>query len=114
MKNVLDYDALWPSPSVSYPEKLAIDLLRAQVVSITKGLDEIPPEDWLNALGPTRKAEAPIMLIGQAAFSAIPEFGDQPHFMSVKCVCAHLEPYGDPKGSMKLVRELHHASQHFI
>src|SRR5580700_9360831 len=29
VKNLLDYDALWPSPSVSYPEQLAIDLLQA-------------------------------------------------------------------------------------
>jgi hypothetical protein len=41
-KNLLDYDALWPSPSVSYPEQLAIDLLQAQVGDIIKGLEEIP------------------------------------------------------------------------
>ena len=45
VKNLLDYDALWPSPSVSYPEQLAIDLLQAQVAGIIKGLEEIPNED---------------------------------------------------------------------
>jgi hypothetical protein len=54
------------------------------------------------------------VFIGQAGFSAIPKFATQPHFMSVKAVCIDLEPEGDPKGSMKLVRELHHASQQFI
>lgn len=114
VKNLLDYDALWPSPSVSYPEQLAIDLLQAQVADIIKGLDEIPTEDWQAALAITRKAALPAVFIGQAGFSAIPRFGDQPHFMSIKAVCAHLAPLGDPKGSMKLVRELHHASQQFI
>jgi hypothetical protein len=114
VKNLLDYDALWPSPSVSYPEQLAIDLLQAQVAGIIKGLEEIPNEDWRDALALSRKAALPIVFIGQAGFSAIPKFGDQPHFMSIKAVCAHLEPHGDPKGSMKLVRELHHASQQFL
>lgn len=114
VKNLLDYDALWSSPLVSLPEQLAIDRMKAQIASIISGLDEIPSEDWLAALGPARKATPPIVLIGQAAFSAIPEFGNQPHFMSVKVVCAHLVPEGDSKGSMKLVGELHHASQEFI
>jgi hypothetical protein len=114
VKNLLDYDALWPSPSVSYPEKLAIDLLQAQVAGIIKPLDEIPNEDWKEALALSRKAALPIVFIGQAGFSAIPLFASQPHFMSVKAVCTHLVPYGDPKGSMKLVRELHHATQQFI
>jgi hypothetical protein len=114
VKNVLDYDALWPSPSVSYPEQLAIDLLQAQVGDIIKGLEEIPSEDWRGALALSRKAALPIVFIGQAGFSAIPKFGDQPHFMSIKAVCAYLVPHGDPKGGMKLVRELHHASQQFI
>jgi hypothetical protein len=114
VKNLLNYDALWPSPSVSYPEKLAIGLLHAQLISIIKGLDEIPHEDWISILAPSRKAALPIVFLGQAGFSAIPEFGDQPHFMSVKEVCVYFEPHGDPKGSMKLVRELHHASQQFI
>jgi hypothetical protein len=39
---------------------------------------------------------------------------NQPHFMSIKAVCVYLEPHGDPKGSMKLVRELYHASQQFL
>jgi hypothetical protein len=26
------------------------------------------------------------------------------HFMSLKVVCGYLEPHGDPKGSVKLVR----------
>lgn len=114
VKNLLDYDALWPSPLVSYPEQLATDLLQAQVVGIIKGLEEIPSEDWRDALAFSRKAALPIVFIGQAGFSAVPEFGDQPHFMSVKVVCTYLEPHGDPKGSMKLVRELHHASQQFL
>jgi hypothetical protein len=42
VKNVLDYGAIWPSPSVSYPEQLAIDLLQAQVAGIIKGLEENP------------------------------------------------------------------------
>jgi hypothetical protein len=114
VKNVLDYDALRHSPSVSYPEQLAIDLLQAQVAGIIKGLEEIPSDDWRDALALSRKAALPIVFIGQAGFSAIPKFGDQPHFMSIKAVCAHLEPHGDPKGSTKLVRELHHASQQFL
>jgi len=56
----------------------------------------------------------PIVFIGQAGFSAIPRFGSQPYLMSIKAVCAYLEPDGDPKGGMKLVRQLHHASQQFI
>lgn len=114
VKNLLDYDALWPSPSASYPEQLAIDLLQAQVAGIIKGLEEIPNEDWRDALALSRKAALPIVFIGQAGFSAIPEFGDQPHFMSIKAVCTYLEPHSDPKGSMKLVRELHHVSQQFL
>lgn len=114
VKNILDYDALWPSPLVSYPEQLAVDLLQAQVADVIKGLGEIPNEDWLTAFAPSRKASFPIMFIGQAGFSAIPRFGNQPHFMSVKTVCAYNEPFEDPKGSMKLVRELHHASQQFL
>jgi len=114
VKNLLDYDALWPSPNVSYPEQLAFDLLKAQVASIIHGLEEIAIEDWQEALALSRKAALPIVFIGQAGFSAVPEFGDQPHFMSLKAVSSYLEPHGDPKGSMKLVRELHHASQQFI
>ena len=114
VKNLLDYDALWPSPSVSYPEQLAIDLLQAQVGSIVDSLNEIPLEDWQAALSLSRKAALPVVFVGQAGFSAVPKFGDQPHFMSVKAMCVHLIPQGDPKGSMKLVRELHHASQQFI
>jgi hypothetical protein len=102
VKNLLDYDALWPSPSVSYPEQLAIDLLQAQVAGIIKGLEEIPNEDWRDALALARKAALPIVFIGQAGFSAIPKFGNQPHFMSIKAACTYLEPHGDPKGSMKL------------
>jgi hypothetical protein len=114
VKNVLDYDALWPSPSVSYPERLAIDLLQAQVAGLIKGLEEIPDDDWRDALALSRKAALPIVFIGQAGFSAIPKFGDQPHLMSIKAVCTYLEPRGDPKVGMKLVRELHHASQQFL
>ncbi len=114
IKNLLDYNALWPGPAVSYPEQLAIDLLQAQVAGIVKGLEEIPKKDWQDALASSRKAALPIVLIGQAGFSAIPKFGNQAHFMSIKAVCIHLEPYGDPKGTMKLVRELHHASQQFL
>ena len=113
VKNLLDYDALWPSPHVSYPEQLAFDLLKAQVASIILGLEEISREDWQDALASSRKGALPIVFIGQAGFSAIPQFGDQPHFMSLKAVACYLEPHGDPKGSMKLVRELHHASQQF-
>ena len=114
VKNILDYEALWPSPSVSYSEQLAVALLQAQVADIIKCLEEIPKEDWRDALGPQRKVSLPIVFIGQAGFSAVPEFGDQPHFMSIKVVKTHFEPYGDPKGGMKLVRALHHASQQFL
>jgi hypothetical protein len=114
VKNVLDYDALWLSPSASYSEQLAIDLLQAQVAGIIKGLEEIPSEDWQDVLAPSRKATLPIVFIGHAAFSAIPKFGNEPHFMSIKAMCGYLEPNDDPKGSMKLVRELHHASQQFL
>jgi hypothetical protein len=42
IKNLLDYDALWPSSSTSYPEKVGIDLVQAQVGGIIVGLNEIP------------------------------------------------------------------------
>jgi hypothetical protein len=58
VKNVLNYDALWPSPSMSYPEQLAIDLLQAQVAGIIKGLEEVPSEDWREALALSRKSRA--------------------------------------------------------
>lgn len=114
VKNLLDYDALWPSPTVSYPEQLAVEHLEAQVTSVISGLQEIPREDWLHALAPSRKCAPPVVFIGHAGFSAFPEFGDQPHFMPIKAICVYLEPQDDPKGGMKLVRELHHASQQFI
>lgn len=113
VKNLLDYDALWPSPHVSYPEQLAFDLLKAQLDSIMLPLEEITTEDWQDALAFSRKGALPIVFIGQAGFSAIPQFCDQPHFMSLKAVACYLVPHNDPKGSMKLVRELHHASQQF-
>lgn len=114
VKNLLDYNALWPSPSVAYPEKFAISLLDSQIVSIIGVLDEITAEDWQSALAPSRKAALPILFIGQAGFSAIPEGGDRPHFMFIKKVHGYLEEPSDPKGGMKLLRELHHASQQFI
>jgi hypothetical protein len=114
VKNLLNYDALWPCPLVSYPEQLAVDLVQAQISDIIKGLDEIPNEDWQSILALSRKAALPIVFIGQAGCSATPSHGIQPHFMSLKAVCAYLEPHGDPKGSMKLVREIHHASQQFL
>ncbi len=114
VKNLLDYDALWPSPFASMSEEMAVDLLKAQVISIINGLEEIPIDDWRDALPPTGKATIPVVFIGQATFSSIPKICDQPHFTSVKAVCAHLVPSGDPKGSMKLVAQLHHASQEFL
>lgn len=114
VKNLLDYDALWPSPSVAYPEQDALGLFRAQVTSIIEGLEDIPKEDWLAALAPSGKAVLPIVFIGQAGFSAVPHGGDQPLFMSIKLVFIYLEPKDDATGSMKLVRELHHASQQFV
>jgi hypothetical protein len=98
----------------SYAEQVAVDLLQQQVADIIQGLEEIPSEDWQDAFGPSRKAALPIVLIGQAGFSAIPAFGNQAHFMSVKAVCAYLEQPCDPKGGMKLLRELHHSSQQFL
>lgn len=114
VKNLLDYDTLWPSPSISYSEKLATKILQEQVLKIVSGLREIPMEDWKVAFGPQRKAVLPIVFLGQAGFSAIPEFGDAPHLMSIKAVAVDLVPHGDPYGSVKLVNELHHASQQFI
>lgn len=114
VKNLLDYDALWPSPSVAYHDKFAISLLTSQVESIIEALNEIPPEDWKDALALSRKAALPVVFIGQAGFSAVPESGDQPHFMFIKAFHVYLNPEGDPKGSMKLVGELHHASQQLI
>ena len=114
VKNVIDYDLLWPSPKAAYPEQLAMYLLEAQMRQIINGLIEIPDDDWKKLFEPSRKALPPIVFIGQAGFSAMPQFGNAPHFMSMKAVFAHRVPHPDPKDSMKLVRELHHASQQFI
>ncbi len=114
VKNLLDYDALWPSMGVSYSEELAIELLDKQILGIIGTLHEITPEDWRDALAPPRKAKLPIVFFGQAGFSAVPKGSDQPHFMSVKNMKVHMPPRNDPAGSMKLVSHLHHASQQFI
>jgi len=53
-----------------------------RAAGIIKGLEEIPNEDWRDALALARKAALPMVFIGQAGFSAIPKFGNQPHTTS--------------------------------
>jgi hypothetical protein len=113
VKNLLDYDAFWPTPEARMQDHVAIGLLKSQIAGIANELNEVPSGDWVSVLGPGRKGGIPIVFIGQAAFSVVPEDG-QPYFMAIKAVTAYLEPDGDPLGSMKLVNEIHHASQHFV
>ncbi|MDA9537029.1 hypothetical protein ACM41_12385 [Bradyrhizobium sp. CCBAU 21362] len=56
------------------------------MAGVIKELEEIPGGDWQDALALSRKAALPIVFIGQAGFSAIPKFGDQPHLMSIKAL----------------------------
>jgi len=115
LKNVIDYDALWPSANIPLPEVEVIDRLQEQIRGIIAGLHEIPSTDWIAALGPERKAKPPVLYVAQAASSAIPQHGvGNALYMPVKAVVVDLCPEGDPVGAMKLARTLHDAMQQFV
>lgn len=113
-KNVLDHDLLWPFAQIALPENIVLECLRAQIGAIVEPLTEIPPSDWMEALGPARKAKPPVIYFGQTVSSVVPQFGGgQPMFMPVKVVATDLSPQGDPVGAMKLANALHHETQQF-
>lgn len=114
VKNVLDHDALWPSPQASFAADTAIAMLQAQMEGIKGCLKDFPQEEWLEVFNPTRKALPPVVFLGQGAFSVFPPQSLQPHFMSVKAMALFLVECDDEHGAMKLVKALHHTSQQFI
>ncbi len=113
VKNLLDYDALWPAPATAFPEAAVISDYFRQVEGIIAPLAEITNEDWLAALGPDRKAALPVMFIGQAAAFAQPTYGGGPHPMAIKGMVSHMVPAGDPVGAMRLAKALNDAAQQF-
>ena len=113
VKNLLDYDALWPASSMPFPEtKFTSDYFQ-QIRAILAPLDEIPADDWLAALGPGRKAALPVMFIGQAAASALPTHGGGPRPTAIKGMMTYLTPSDDPVGALKLALSLNDAAQQF-
>lgn len=113
VKNLLDYDALWPAPATASPEAAVISDYFRQIGDIIAPLAEITPDDWLAALGPDRKAVPPVMFIGQAAAFAHPTYGDGPHPMAIKGMATYLDPAEDPVGAMRLAKALNDAAQQF-
>lgn len=113
VKNLLDYNALWPAPATAFPEAAVISDYFRQIGGIIAPLAEITPEDWLAALGPDRKAVPPVMFIGQAAAFAHPTYGDGPHPMAIKGMATYLDPAEDAVGAMRLAKALNDAAQQF-
>ena len=62
-----------PSSSTSYPEKVGDRPRAGSGWRHYRRVERDTTDDWLDALGTARKAELPIVFIGQAAFSAVPQ-----------------------------------------
>ncbi|CAN5254932.1 hypothetical protein BH10PSE4_BH10PSE4_35110 [soil metagenome] len=113
LKNVLDHVGLWPAPDESYLEADVMSLLNFQVFSIIGMLDEISAEEWSQIIGGGRKAQYPILFVGQTATSVFSTHGQGGYFTALKPMVAHPEPVPDTLGAMKLARLLSDRMQQF-
>ena len=113
LKNELDYEAFWPSPDDALPEMTVRQNLKDQVAGITGTLKEVPTQEWLEILGPARKADVPVVCFGQAVARAVPQAGGPARFMAIKGVSTYLTPSVSDSGAMRLITWLHDASQQF-
>ncbi|TQN55375.1 hypothetical protein FLX27_29890 [Agrobacterium tumefaciens] len=115
VKNVLQHDDLWPEPDMPQLEDTAKAALGSQIISIARGLDTFTEDDWAGVFGKSRKAVAPILFVGQSAFSVIPKYqASGPRFTPLKMIYPYPEYLDDEHGAIKLANELNHQMQHFL
>jgi hypothetical protein len=86
----------------------------SEMMKIIGGLSEITRQDWIEALGPTRKAKPPVLYVAHSVFFAQPSHGGRPYPMALKIMMADQPPADDPVGAVKLAHELTHHMQSLI